>query len=340
MLSRARASLFGCGLLLLAAACGGSSGSDPARSVTLANLNFLHGIFCPPETESCRLPDRLQLLEEWIVGAGCPDVVALQELWRPSLDWLVERADEMCPFPYEIVQGPDPLGVDDETILSRYPVSEVRKLPLFGVFPRNVLLTRIAHPAGPIDVFSTHLASGSDGAREPCGPLCPAECVAAGAETRRECQAVQMAEWIEEVHDIANPALITGDFNAVPGSFEIEQFVSRGWIDAYIEAGNPECDPATGIGCTSGRSDDDLSDMESPELNVNRRIDFVFVVPATDGASCAGGIEPAGDPDGDGTGTGLFAGEPNPFAESCGPEPEPMCWPSDHSGVQIDLICS
>lgn len=332
-----RRRLFGLVLLLAVAGCGGSSGEESPRGITLANLNFVHGIFCAPGTDSCRLPDRLQLLEEWIVGAGCPDVVTLQEIWSPSLAWLVERAGEICPFPYELVQGADRLGVDDETVLSRYPVSEVRQLRLFGAFPRNVLLTRIEHPEGSMDVFSTHLASSSDGARDPCGPDCPGACVAAGARTLRECQAVQMADWIDEVHEGPNPALVAGDFNARPSSFEIDQFVSRGWVDAYIAAGNPECDPVTGIGCTSGRSDEEL---ELPALNVRARIDFVFVVPAEEGASCAGGVEPAGDPDGDGTGTGLFAGEPNPFAESCGPAPEPMCWPSDHSGVQVDLACS
>jgi hypothetical protein len=149
-----------------------------------------------------------------------------------------------------------------------------------------------------------------------------------------------MAEWIEEMHEGPEPALISGDFNAQPGSFEYRQFTERGWTDSYIAAGNPECDPATGVGCTSGREDESLGDMESPALGESVRIDFIFVIPAGSASSCDGIIEPAGDPDGDGAGTRLFADAPNPFAETCGPLPDPMCWPSDHVGVEIDLGCS
>ena len=46
-----------------------------------------------------------------------------------------------------------------------------------------------------------------------------------------------------------------------------------------------------------------------------------------------------GDPDGDDTATGLFADRPNPFGAACGPAPAPICWPSDHVGVQLDLDC-
>jgi endonuclease/exonuclease/phosphatase family metal-dependent hydrolase len=324
--------------LVLAAGCAGSSDESENSDITLANLNLLHGIFCPAQTQSCRLDDRLGLLADWIEHAGCPDVVTLQEIWPTSLALLEERVDTICPFSYELVQGANVLGVDDETVLSRYPVRESAQLLLFGDF-RNVLLTRIDHPEGPLDVFSTHLASGSDGARGPCGPQCPSECVAAGATTLRECQAVQMAEWIEEVHVGPEPALISGDFNARPGSFEYLQFTDRGWSDVYLEAGNPECDPSSGVGCTSGREDESLADMESPALGESVRIDFIFLVPAGPASNCAGIIEPAGDPDGDGTATSLFADAPTPFADTCGPLPAAICWPSDHVGVQVDLGC-
>jgi hypothetical protein len=62
---------------------------------------------------------------------------------------------------------------------------------------------------------------------------------------------VQVARFVEEHHGTPTPAIVTGDFNDDPGSFVTRQLVMRGWPDAYLAAGNPECDPATGVGCTS-----------------------------------------------------------------------------------------
>ena len=325
-------------IALVLAGCGGSS--SPAPHITLANLNFLHGIFCPAESASCRLEDRSELLAAWVRDAGCPDVVTLQEIFPPSVDLLESWAATVCPFPYDVVQGDVLLGVDDETVLSRYPILQADQLRLFGEF-RAVFHVQVDHPTGPVDVFSTHLASGADGGRDRCDAIdCPAVCEDAGAGTRRECQAVQMAQWIEERHEGPNPALVAGDFNARPGSFTYRQFTERGWADAYLEAGHPECDPTTGIGCTAGREDGSLEGLDSPALGESVRIDFIFVVPSLRGAGCSGRIEPAGDPDGDGARTALFADAPNPFAPTCGPLPNPVCWPSDHVGVQVDLQCN
>lgn len=324
--------------MLLLTACG-DAGRHTTAGVTLAQLNFLHGLFCPPGSDDCRLPDRVDLLFDFIVARGCPDVVTLQEIWPPSLELMQAQLATACPFTYQLVQGERRTSVDDETVLSRYPVTEVVQRILLGRF-RAVLLTRIDHPTGPLDVYSTHLASGADGAGNPCGDDCPQECVDAGAATIRDCQAVQMAEFIVATHDPAHVALVAGDFNARPGSFVYEQFTGRGWSDVYLAAGNPECDPATGIGCTSGRADEGLEGLESPALGVTSRIDFVFLVPpaTSSSSSCDATIVPA-NADGDGTGTRLFADEPNPFAPSCGPLPDPICWPSDHVGVQLELDC-
>jgi len=37
--------------------------------------------------------------------------------------------------------------------------------------------------------------------------------------------------------------------------------------------------------------------------------------------------------------TRIFADDPNPFAPTCGPAPDAICWPSDHEGAQVDLNC-
>ena len=76
--------------------------------------------------------------------------------------------------------------------------------------------------------------------------------------TVRDCQAVQLVAHVAATHTGAATALVVGDFNETPGSFVYDQFVAQGWNDAYLAAGNPECVPATGVGCTSGRIDDAL----------------------------------------------------------------------------------
>ena len=64
----------------------------------------------------------------------------------------------------------------------------------------------------------------------------------------------------------------------------------------------------------------------------------MWLNPVGSASLCAGRTEPAGDPDGDGVATRLFADEPNPFA-GCGPSPLAVCWSSDHTGVQTDVNC-
>ena len=332
---RALTLAFGLVLGLACSSCSDAPRDAATADVTLADLNFLHGLFCPEGSDDCRLPDRTQLLFDFVVARGCPDVVTLQEIWPPSVALMEPYLASACPFTYELVRGERRTDVDDEAVLSRYPVLSVAQRTLFPRF-RRVLHLRVAHPRGDLDVYTTHLGSNADGGPQPCGDDCPAECVAAGAVTIRDCQAVQMAAFVDETHDPALLGLVSGDFNETPGSFVYDQFTRRGFVDAYLAAGNPECDRATGTGCTSGRADEELTELESPVSNETERIDFVFVVPPADPATCAARVVPAGD---DGGGTRLFADEPNPFAPSCGAAPLPICWPSDHVGVQVALGC-
>lgn len=310
--------------------------SCPDTDVTVADLNILHGIFCPSGTQACRLAERVDLLYQWIAAAGCPDVVTLQEISTRAANEVIGHAST-CPFTYQ-VGFMSLFGVDDAIVLSRYPIVTFETHLLYKDF-RHVAHARIDHPIGALDVFTTHLASGSDGAGNPCDTDCPVACVAAGATTVRECQGVQVGNYVATTHDVAPPAFVTGDFNESPGSFVYHQLADRGWTDTYLAAGNPECDPGTGIGCTSGRADEDLSELESPASNEVERIDYIFLVPPGFASRCAGTIDSSADADGDGTATRLFADDPNPFAPTCGPLPDPICWPSDHEGVQVDLNC-
>jgi endonuclease/exonuclease/phosphatase family metal-dependent hydrolase len=311
----------------------------PRTDARVATLNVLHGLFCPEPTpdRKCRYTDRIALLGAWIVARGCPDVVTLQEIWQPQAPLVESLLAGICPFSYEVVY-PLVNRVDDAIVLSRYAVAGFAVQKLYGGF-RHAVHVRIDHPLGPLDVFTTHLASESDGGSQPCGALgaCPAECVRDGAATVRDCQATQLAAWVATVHgELPIPAFVTGDFNSSPGSFVYTRFTDRGLVDTYLAAGNPECEPATRVGCTSGRQDEDLSQLEDPSRNEHERIDFLFEIPPA-ARRCQ--LDGPDDPDHDGTGTRLFADQPNPFAPTCGPAPAAICWPSDHLGAEADLDC-
>ncbi len=308
---------------------------DVKDDLTVVTQNVLHGLACPAGTANCRLADRIDLLFQWIAASGCPDAVTLQEVSDAALPLITAHLTTTCPFPYAMAYVRT-FGVDDEAILSRYPFDVTDSIRLLGNF-RHVTFARVHHPLGPVDIFASHLASGSDGAQSPCAASCPAECVGAGAATLRQCQAAQYANLVAARHDVPTPAVATGDFNESPDTFVYAQFAGRGWIDSHRAAGNPECDPLSGAQCTSGRDDTSLAQLESPALNENERIDYVFVIPSSV-RPCR--IEAAGDPDGDGVASGLFAGRPNPFVDACGPAPEAICWPSDHIGAGVDLGCT
>lgn len=307
--------------------CGPAEPPDKV-SVSIVTLNLLHGIFC--EQEHCRLEDRVDLLMDEITDRGCPDVITLQEVWSPTMELLEPRLGDPCDFDYELIVGREDTGVDDEVLLSRYPATDVELVMLEGDF-RHVLITELDHPWAPVELYSTHLASGADGGPDPCED-CPAECVDAGAETLRDCQAIQLRELVRERG--AGLAVIAGDLNDPPDSRLYERYTRFGWLDTYLEAGNPECDPGTGVGCTSGRESQTLEHLEDPASNTDERIDYVFVG-GNDLDLCV--IDTADDADGDGIATRLFADEP--ASADCGPAPAEICWPSDHVGVQLDLDC-
>ena len=96
-----------------------------------------------------------------------------------------------------------------------------------------------------------------------------------------------------------------GDFNVTPKSLRYQHLVADGWLDAYFDAGNPECDPSTGVGCTSGRDDKSLTTLQDPTNGETERIDFVFVKPAP---GCRPAFDPADDANGNGLGTGAVRG--------------------------------
>jgi hypothetical protein len=111
-------------------------------------------------------------------------------------------------------------------------------------------------------------------------------------------------------------------------------FFNKGWRDAFLDAGNQECDPKFNIGCTSGRPStgqallDALGSFTAVE---KARTDYVLVSPSL---ACSPRFDTAADTDADGLGTGLFAnqGADNRIYNG-------MVWPSDHVGVSLDVSC-
>jgi endonuclease/exonuclease/phosphatase family metal-dependent hydrolase len=301
-----------------------------------------------PRTETLDLAGPLEDTVA-LIKAGLPELAAACGFTYKAV---FDRDARRQPMPPPC-DGSTPVpcrGIDEELILTRYPALAKEVLPLYGplapFFSRHVLYAQIAHPIGPVDVFTTHLAADIDSGSEECGfkmlpssPDCPSECAPAPGDTVtvRECQARQVAAFVEEKHRVPEPAIIAGDFNATFDSPTYKEFADRGWLDSHLEAGNPECNPMTGENCTAGRVNNDLSDLESLDLNQNERIDFIFVVPPEAGSKCPGVIQTSDRPGV--LSTGLFAAEPNPFAPECGPAPLPICWPSDHTGNALNLSC-
>ena len=81
--------------------------------------------------------------------------------------------------------------------------------------------------------------------------------------------------------------------------------------------------------------------MESPPSGESRRIDYLFLqIPGDGSSSCDYELDSHRDDDGDGLATRIFADDPNPFADTCGPLPDAICWPSDHEGSQADINCT
>jgi hypothetical protein len=122
-----------------------------------------------------------------------------------------------------------------------------------------------------------------------------------------------------------------GDFNVPAGATRYQRILDAGYLDSHLEAGNPECDSATGAECTAGRADNAIAALKDPAAREQERIDFIFVKPPK---GCDPTFDGAADADGDGLGTGLFAASPAVDG------PGGLVWPSDHTAVSMDLRCA
>jgi hypothetical protein len=174
----------------------------------------------------------------------------------------------------------------------------------------------VAADVGVVDFVSSHLASSSDD--RPCDrATCPPPCQV--DEMLGACQGRQLAAFAEEVAADDAVVVVAGDLNATAGQPAIAALLAEGFADTHLAAGNPECDPATGEECTSGRIDAALTDLTNPSSRQSERIDYVLLGGDRECAT----VKP----------TGLFNGEP------ATPDPHGLVFPADHTGVQTTISC-
>jgi hypothetical protein len=286
--------------------------------VTVADLNLLHGLFCQPDvTDWCHAPARVEILGKWLEKAKCPDLVGLQEINARTEELINDLVKTVCGGAYTVHTEPVN-SPDREMILTRLEVIDEGYLDIAN-FPWEAYWVRVDSPQGTVDFLTTHFASSSN--NPPCTEAsCPPVC-AAGIETN-ECHAHELVDFFDSRPKPARLSIIGGDLNARPTEQTLTTLHDAGFVDTWVEAGRPECDPATGVGCTGcSEQDRELIGMDTVEgLDCDARIDFILV-------------RTSGRCDLAATATG-FAHKPlkQPIDE--------LYWPSDHHGVRAGVRCT
>jgi endonuclease/exonuclease/phosphatase family metal-dependent hydrolase len=300
------------------------------KNLTVVNYNILHGIFCPSDTDSCRAPDRVALFLSQLQDAQCPQVVGLQEVSGQLAGLISQQLPGVCGGKYKLAMSVTE-GNDKELVFSTLPAKNAKVLPLPGGL-RNATRVELQSDLGPVVLVVTH--QDGDKTFPSCRNdfdryKCPKPCQE--GQTFSECQTVLGEQFGSQVGSKQAIRLYMGDFNLPAGTPRYQRLIERGWVDSHLAAGNPECDPTTGVNCTSGRNDVTLTALQDPTAQESERIDFIFVKAPK---GCTPKYDTAADGDGDGTGTGLFAARPAPNGKSG------LVWPSDHTAVSMDMSCA
>jgi len=304
-----------------------STGTKDASGVRIVNLNLLHGTFCPPETDLCQAEDRVALLGQQLEAAQCPEVVGLQEINQNHADIIDVARKTICDGDYEIAFGGKTTGLDTERVLTTLPIKSTKVIKLVGGF-RTASRVVLASDVGPLVVVVTH----QDGDRETVTPgckICKPPCSV--DEPILECQTVAAQGLAEEGKPKDAVRVLMGDFNVNFESNRYQRLIADGWTDTYLEAGNPECDPLTGVGCTSGRDDKSIEALKDPNAIETERIDFIFVKGSK---KCSLVFDTPDDANGNGLGNALFGATPAVDG------PGGLVWTSDHTGVGADFACA
>jgi hypothetical protein len=305
-----------------------AGGAAPKNDLRIVTMNILHGIACPNAPDDCQGDDRMALLGQHLQAAKCPPVVAVEEVAQRTYDRVV-AAPWVKECKYKIVWHDMP-SVDRELVLTTLPVVNQRLTVLAGEF-RTAYRVELRSKLGPLVLVVTHQDGDSDPGADPrlctpevCPPPCPPDV------SQQACQTIQAAALASEGGGSKAIRILTGDLNVPVTADRYRSLVADGWVDSHLAAGNPECDPATGVACTSGRADMSTDDLKNPASKEIERIDYVFVKAPR---GCKVRFDPARDRDRDGLGTGLFAHEPVTNG------PGGLAYLSDHTGTAADLSC-
>lgn len=317
--------------VLVAASCSG--GNDEARSTSTTNpaaeagasptpvrvltLNVLHGLFCAAETDFCQAPERATMVARAVEDADCPELVGFQEIGPRQPAVLLPAMETVCRGRYELAwEGID--SPDRAMVFTTLPIIDRGFLDL-AAFPWEAYWVRVDAPIGPVDFLTTHLASSANNPKcqgDGCPPACPE------GITTNECNAIEVVAALDARTGGAVLQVASGDFNAEPGSPTLATFDQAGFVDAWLASGAPECDGATGRGCTAGRErpENTLDGLDVSDGRYRERIDYVLVRP---GPKCT--FDSAAEP---------FVSKPlaKPFRG--------LYWPSDHGGVLAELTCA
>lgn len=166
---------------------------------------------------------------EWHTGDGMPelnklvkedavDVVLLQEVTGDSDNVAVTLQKAMPGWSCEVA--------GETAILSRWPLSDVRKVPLttFGKHERYILSATVQAPH-PFRALTLHWTAPdwAKGLR--------------GLEFATKNQAVELALTLKELQQTDLPVVFGGDFNCPPRHAYIQQ-LSRAYTNAFSAAGN------------------------------------------------------------------------------------------------------
>ena len=354
---------------LLAASCGAlgddddSASNDPSATTTaatatptaptavtsatasggdlrLVSLNINNGESCPESSDHCQAPDRIDFLVDLVTRAKCPQVVALQDTAPWIHDLLQGHLATWCNGQYSLIGDVD--APDRPLIITSLKATANERITLAGGARTALWASLEDDSGGRIELVVARTGANGDAlgvGADPCGTTpettCPPPCSATA--TVLDCQIVQVGDLVQSRRDPKSSLVVVaadlGVSHEAPAL--AHTFWNRGWRDAFLDAGNQECDPKINIGCTSGRSskgDELLAALRSYQAVETSRTDFVLVSPSL---ACSPRFDPAADTDADGLGSGLFASRPtDDFTRYNG-----MVWPSDHIGISIDVSC-
>jgi len=300
----------------------------PKNDLRIVTFNILHGITCPNAPDDCQGDDRVALLGQQLQAANCPPVAALQEIAPRNYERVV-AAPWVKECKYKIVWHDMPL-TDREMVLTTLPATSQKLTVLAGNF-RSAYRVELKSKLGPLVLVVSHQDGDPEPGADPrpCTPeVCPPPCPTTVDQTA--CQTLQAEALAMEGGGTKAIRVLTGDFNVTASTQRYRSLVANGWIDSHLAVGNPECDPTTGVACTSGRQDMNTDDMKNPASKETERIDFLFVKAPR---GCKPRFDRAGDRDKDKLGTGLFADKP--VTNGLGG----LAYLSDHTGVAADLSC-